>query len=97
MARSTTTPKTEDIVEQLETLRADVAALTKIVSQVATVKAESAAESVKEHVDDQMHSISETASQFSALAEESVRRQPVMATAIAAGLGFIIGYMANRK
>ncbi len=97
MARATTTPKTDDIVEQLDTLRADVAELTQIVSQVATAKAESAAASVKKRVDEQVHSISDTASQFSALAEESVRRQPVAATAIAAGLGFMIGYLANRK
>ena len=97
MARAATTPKTEDIVEQLEILRADVAALTQTVSQVATAKAENAASSVKDRVDDQMRSVSDTASQFGALAEESVRRQPVAATAIAAGLGFIIGYLANRK
>lgn len=97
MAKATTPPKTEDIVEQLETLRADVAALTHTVSQVATAKAEDAASSVKDRIDDQMRSVSDTASQFGALAEESVRTQPVAATAIAAGLGFIIGYLANRK
>ena len=97
MAKTAQSAKTEDIAAQFETLREDVAKLTEIVSEVSAAKVDEAKASARKNVDANMEKLSQNATHYKALTEDSIRKQPVMATAIAASVGFAVGYLANRS
>ncbi len=97
MPKKSSNPTTEDIAAQIETLRKDMSTLTEIVSEVSAAKVDEAKSSVKNTVDTGMNQMSEHATHYKTLTEESIRNQPVMATAVAATLGFAAGFLANRS
>ncbi|MCW8842267.1 MAG: DUF883 domain-containing protein [Rhodobacteraceae bacterium] len=97
MPKNAQTAKTEDIAAQFETLREDVAKLTEIVSEVSAAKVDSAKASAKKNAEANMERLSQNATHYKTMTEDSIRKQPVMATAVAATLGFAVGYLANRS
>ena len=88
---------TEDIAEQLEILRADISALTQTMSDFAKERAGEFAERSREEFSHRTQAAAKTAADLSRQAEDAVRAQPMTATAIAAGIGFILGYLSNRR
>lgn len=71
----------EELREQLETLKADFANLSETVRKQASRGIEQAQERAAEKVED---------------LEAKIRRNPIQSTAIAAGIGFLIGAILSR-
>jgi ElaB/YqjD/DUF883 family membrane-anchored ribosome-binding protein len=75
------TANPEDLVGQIEAIRSDLQNLTSTVSRVAN---------------QQMSRAQEMALDTARDAEDSIRRNPFTAVAIAAGLGFLLGVFTRR-
>lgn len=93
-----------DIAEQIEILRADLGALTKVIADMGRESGKSAVSAVKDkagHVRDLAADQAETAQlhamELKGQADDFVRKQPATALGVAAGLGFLVGYMSSRK
>lgn len=71
----------EDLVNQIESIRADLENLTSTVGRIASKQVNRAQDRAKE-----------TAYE----AEEAIRRNPLQAVAIAVGLGFLFGVFTRR-
>jgi len=71
----------EDLAEQIDAIRADLQNLTSSVSRIAGKRLNRAQDKAME-----------TASE----AEEAIRRNPLQAVAIAAGLGLLLGVLTRR-
>ncbi|AML52027.1 glycine zipper domain-containing protein [Falsihalocynthiibacter arcticus] len=97
MAKDIATANSEEITAQLAVLRQDIADLTATISTVAGNKAASVRDTAKEQITSQAKTAADNASLLSAQAQDAVRRQPVAATATAAGIGFVLGYLSNRR
>ncbi|SFR39691.1 DUF883 family protein [Litoreibacter janthinus] len=110
MARATakleeiSTPNSEDVAAQLATLKSDLIGLTEIIaemskgkageiSEVAKAKAEAARASGAE----QYEKAKERAADLQNQANDFVIKQPATSLAIAAGAGFLIGFLSNRR
>lgn len=78
---STTGRDTDDLANQIEAIRADLQNLTSTVSRIAG-----------KQIDRAQGKAIETAQE----AEEAIRRNPLQAVAIAAGLGFLFGIFTRR-
>ena len=79
--RSPRTANPEDLASQIEAIRAELQNLTSTVSRVAS---------------QQMSRAQEMALDTARDAEDSIRRNPFTAVAIAAGLGFLLGVFTRR-
>ena len=79
--RTSTTGTNEEMREQLETLKKDFAELSETVKKGASRGMEHAQEVAAEKVED---------------LEAQIRKNPIQATAIAAGIGFLIGAILSR-
>jgi len=97
MPKDNSTPNAEDIATQMDVLRSDVSALTRAVSDLAKDRAGKARDAAQDTVRAQSQAVADGASQVTRQAEDAVRAQPLAATAIAAGLGFALGYLSNRR
>lgn len=75
------TRDTEDLAKQVDAIRADIQNLTSTVSKIASSKISRA-----------QGKAMETAQE----AEEAIKRNPLQAVAIAAGLGFLFGVFTRR-
>jgi ElaB/YqjD/DUF883 family membrane-anchored ribosome-binding protein len=78
---SSTSSNNEELREQLETLKTDFANLSDTVRKQASRGIEDAQEYAADKVED---------------LEAHIRRNPIQATAIAAGIGFLIGAILSR-
>ncbi|WP_417837864.1 DUF883 family protein [Tritonibacter scottomollicae] len=97
MPKDQTAPSTDDIAAQMEVLRSDVSALTRSVTDLAKDRAGKARDAAQDTVREQTQAMSDGAAQMTRQAEDAVRAQPLAATAVAAGLGFALGYLSNRR
>ncbi|KJZ26503.1 DUF883 family protein [Tritonibacter mobilis] len=97
MPKDQTAPSTEDIATQMEVLRSDISVLTKSVSDLAKDRAGKARDAARDTAREQGQAVANGAAQMTRQAEDAVRAQPLAATAIAAGLGFALGYLSNRR
>lgn len=97
MARDAKATSSEDITEQLETLRADIATLSQTMADFAKERASDFADRSREEFTNRTQAAAKTAADLSRQAEDAVRAQPMTATAIAAGIGFVLGYISNRR
>lgn len=75
------TKETEDLNAQIEAIRADMQNLSSTVSRIASKQMDRAQDKAMETKQD---------------AEEAIKRNPLQAVAIAAGLGFLFGVFTRR-
>jgi ElaB/YqjD/DUF883 family membrane-anchored ribosome-binding protein len=94
---------TEDLVAQLETIRADVAKLTSILSKIATDEVDTARARVREAasaIGDQGERLAGAARQSAQSSahemEAAIQRNPMSAVLVAVGLGFLFGMFSRR-
>jgi ElaB/YqjD/DUF883 family membrane-anchored ribosome-binding protein len=80
-ARTSSTGSNDELREQIDTLKTDFANLSETVRKQASRGIEHAQERAVEKVED---------------LEAQIRRNPIQATAIAAGIGFLIGAILSR-
>ena len=71
----------DELADQIEAIRADIQNLTSTVSRMANK---------------QINRAQETAAETAHEAEEAIRRNPLQAVAIAAGVGFLFGVLTRR-
>lgn len=95
---------TSDVGAQLEVLRDDIATLTHIIGDLAKTKGNEAVSTARAKASDLRDSAADHAetARLQALelqdrAGDFVRTQPATALAMAAGLGFLIGFFGSRK
>jgi ElaB/YqjD/DUF883 family membrane-anchored ribosome-binding protein len=74
-------PPKDDLSEELQAIRADIENLASTVRRIA-----------KDELSQAQASAAESAKQ----AEDAIRRNPLQAVAIAAGLGFLLGVITRR-
>lgn len=93
----------QDVSEQLETLRADMAQLMSSVAALGKAKSDEVASSVKAKSAEVASAVSETAESLRRRGEsaydqaaELTRSRPGEALAIAAGVGFLAGLLVRR-
>ena len=75
------TPAKDELVEEIEAIRADIQNLTSTVGRIAN---------------DKLHSAQAGAMESAKEAEDAIRRNPLQAVAIAIGVGFLFGVMTRR-
>jgi ElaB/YqjD/DUF883 family membrane-anchored ribosome-binding protein len=71
----------DDLAAQIEAIRADMQNLTSTVSRIGTAQLGRAQDKAKETAQE---------------AQEAIKRKPLQAVAIAAGLGFLFGVLTRR-
>ena len=76
-----TAKETQELAAQIEAIRADMQNLTSTVSRIANTQMGRAQEKAMETAQD---------------AQETIKRNPLQAVAIAAGLGFLFGVFTRR-
>ena len=76
-----TSPETEELAEQIATIRAEVQNLTSTVGRIANK---------------QLGRAQDKAVEAASQAEEAIRQNPLQAVAIAVGLGFLFGVLTRR-
>jgi ElaB/YqjD/DUF883 family membrane-anchored ribosome-binding protein len=104
MAGSNNNPSTEDLVREIETLRADLARVTETLAEMGKAEARSMADEVRKrsrkaraHVEDEFEHLRGSAEAAIDQADELIRERPAIAMTIAAGLGLIVGLLLYRK
>ncbi|MEM7508601.1 MAG: DUF883 C-terminal domain-containing protein [Pseudomonadota bacterium] len=107
MATSVQTPKTaskEDLTEQLDALRDDVAAITKTLTNMTKAETRQIGERAAAAASDLsargQHAVEDTANMVRGLETEAVnyaRAKPVQSMAMAAGLGLLVGYLMRTR
>ncbi|MEJ6403695.1 DUF883 family protein [Yoonia sp. 2307UL14-13] len=97
-------PSPGDLTDQIAVIRDDITALTQMMADMGKDKAGEAADAVRSQAADAQQRLSEhadTARQHAAdmqgHANDFVRNQPATALGIAAGLGFLFGYLGSRR
>lgn len=93
-----------DLSDQIEILRADLGNLTQVMADLGKAKGEdavaaarTAASSARDKVTDQAEVARQQAADLQGQANDFIHKQPATALGIAAGLGFLIGFMGSRK
>jgi ElaB/YqjD/DUF883 family membrane-anchored ribosome-binding protein len=76
-----TSPETQELAEQIATIRAEVQNLTSTVGRIANK---------------QLGRAQDKAAEAASQAEEAIRQNPLQAVAIAVGLGFLFGVLTRR-
>lgn len=98
MARAKSTEvSTEDLAKQIDTLKSDVVKLTEIISELGKSKGQDLKDSAREAGEAQLAKVQQSAQDVARKADDFVTEQPAMALGIAAGVGFLIGMIANRR
>ncbi|AXI53609.1 DUF883 domain-containing protein [Sulfitobacter sp. JL08] len=101
---SVSAPTAEDLGQQLETLKADIVSITQSLGDMAKAQGNDLSAAAKERVADAKAKGSEHIADLNAQAEhlgaqagEFVHRKPAVALGMAAGLGFLVGLMSQRR
>ena len=100
MARNVTEiskKSSEDIADQLATLRSDVSELTSLIGEISKTKTAEVADAVKTKATAATAAAKDQAATANKQAHEFVQNQPAAALGIAAGIGFLVGFMGSRK
>lgn len=97
-------PTPADLSDQIETLRNDLTGLTEIITEMGKAKVADVADSAKSKAADlrgraaaQAEVAKDQAAELQSQAHDFIRNQPATALGIAAGIGFLIGFMGSRK
>lgn len=98
------TADSDDLAAQVETLRQDLATLTHSISDLGKAKGDAAVNAAKAKmadVRDQAADTAETARlhamELQGQADTFIKNQPAAALGIAAGVGFLVGFLGSRK
>jgi ElaB/YqjD/DUF883 family membrane-anchored ribosome-binding protein len=93
----------DDLMAQLETIRADVAKLTSILSKIATDEVDTARAKVRDAastIGDQGERLAgaarDSAQSSAHEVEAAIQRNPLSAVLVAVGLGFLFGMFSRR-
>lgn len=93
-----------DLAKQVEVLRKDLGALTEIIADLGKAKGDEAVAAAKTKVDDVRERATDTADtarlqamELQDQANDFIKNQPATALGIAAGIGFLVGFMGSRK
>ncbi|WP_417722088.1 DUF883 family protein [Salipiger sp.] len=102
-------PKTETrdvdaLSEQIATLRSDVSHLAELIGDIGTRKGREVRDRAEEKVqearnagEDALRQAGAKVSELEAGARDSIRANPLQSIGIAAGVGFLIGYLGSRR
>ena len=97
-------PEAADVSEQIATLRGDIAALTQTIADLTKAKGDEAINTAKSKlsdVRDQAAEASETprlmAMELQDKTDAFIKKQPAAALGIAAGVGFLVGFIGSRN
>jgi ElaB/YqjD/DUF883 family membrane-anchored ribosome-binding protein len=90
-------PSVEDLSQQIEALRADVAALSETLKGLAGARAKGAAEGMRAAGAAQVEDLQERLEVLMEEADRMARDRPVAAMGIAAGFGFLLGLLLGRR
>ncbi|GFE66110.1 DUF883 family protein [Litoreibacter roseus] len=97
-------PTTEDLAAQIELLKTDISNLTSTLGEYGKAKADTLADAARGKVDDAAQKGKEHADALKAHADDLqkqthafVLNQPTTALGIAAGVGFLLGFMSSRR
>ncbi len=104
MAGSNNSPSSDDLMREIETLRADLARITETMAEMGKAEARSMASEVRkrsrkarEQVEDELENLRGSAEAAIDQADDLIRERPALAMAIAAGLGLVAGLLLYRK
>lgn len=97
-------PTQAELTQQVETLRADLATLTNSIADLVKAKGDDAAETAKAKAADlgnKAQDAAETARlqamELQDHANDFITKQPGTALGLAAGFGFLVGFLGSRK
>lgn len=100
----TTEPNAADLSEQVETLRNDLATLTQTIADLGKAKGDDAVDVTKSKLSDARDNAADAvetarlqAMEMQDKADSFIKNQPAAALGIAAGLGFLAGFLGSRK
>lgn len=98
------TVTTEDLSAQVDQLKNDIAGLTKTISDLGRARGDQMAASVKDHAhaakeagEAHLADLQNSALRTAESAEDYVKRNPATALGIAAGFGFLVGFLGSRR
>ena len=98
------TPSQEELIAQIDTIKSDIGALTKLMADYAGAKEEEIETRLKDTADKAKaqgrlaaDEAKAQAAAFGAQANRFVTEKPGMALGIAAGLGFLVGMLGARR
>ncbi len=98
------TPSQEELIAQIDTIKSDIGALTKLMADYAGAKEEEiesrlkdTADRAKAHGQLAADQAKAQAAEFGAHANRFVAEKPGMALGIAAGFGFLVGMLGARR
>ncbi len=104
LTRNADSAATADLTDQIDVLRKDLSALTEIIADLGKAKGDAAIAAAKEKVDGVAESAADTAEtarlhamELQGQANDFIKNQPATALGIAAGIGFLVGFMGSRK
>lgn len=99
-----TSATSADLADQIETLRNDLSMLTNTIAEIGIAKGEDAVTAAKSKAADVKATAADSAEtarlqamELQGQANDFIKNQPVTALGIAAGIGFLIGFMGSRK
>ncbi|MEJ6396708.1 DUF883 family protein [Yoonia sp. 208BN28-4] len=100
----TNAPNSDDLAEQIKILRDDLGSLTQTIADMGRATGENAVNAAKSKVNDVRDAAMDRAetAQLHAMevknqADDFIRTQPATALGVAAGLGFLVGFMSSRR
>ena len=93
-----------DVSNQIEILREDLSALTQTIADLSRAKGDEAITAARDKMadardkaTDQAQAARQQAAELQGQANDFIRNQPATALGIAAGLGFLVGFMGSRR
>ena len=104
LTRNDDTVTSADLASQMDVLRKDLSALTEIIADLGKAKGDEAVAAAKSKVDAVKDKAADTADtarlqamELQDQANTFIKNQPATALGIAAGVGFLVGFMGSRK
>lgn len=93
----TAKPELEDLADQIDTLKADLAELTASIGRFGAAKRDEFAESAKARGRAGFAAVDEAAHELHRSADDFMRTQPATTLGIAAGIGFLVGLLLAKR
>jgi|UPI0005651D77 ElaB/YqjD/DUF883 family membrane-anchored ribosome-binding protein len=94
----------DHLSQQISTLREDISAISKTLSELGGSTRNAAMDGVRRKVSDlrhtgeeQLHAAQHQAEELGHQAADAVRNQPATAVSLAVGAGFLLGFLMGRK
>lgn len=86
-------PTQDELAQQIEVIREDIANLAALLRDAGEAKVDKVRAKAKDGVEEATH----MAERLGAEANKLIETRPGMVLAVAAGLGFLVGYLGGRK